>query len=87
MNSRVRITFKPGILDPQGQTIRQALASLGFTGVTDIRAGKYFEIGLETEDPVEAREQVSKMCDRLLANPTIEHYQIDIDEPPSASRG
>jgi phosphoribosylformylglycinamidine synthase subunit PurS len=86
MKTRVQITFKSGILDPQGQTIKQALASLGFTGVTDVRAGKYFEIELATEDPAEAREQVSKMCDRLLANPTIEHYQIDIDEHHPVSR-
>ena len=77
MNARVHIFYKDGILDPQGQTIQQALTSLGFTGVKRVRAGKSFELELEPMARDDAMRQLSQMCDRLLANPTIEQYQIE----------
>jgi phosphoribosylformylglycinamidine synthase len=78
MKARVTIYLKDGILDVQGQTIQQALASLGFTGVQGVRAGKSFEVELASMPPDEAKRQLSQMCDRLLVNPTIEKYQIEL---------
>jgi phosphoribosylformylglycinamidine synthase PurS subunit len=79
MKARVHVSFKTGILDPQGVTIQQALTSLGFSGVQGVRAGKYFEIELEAASSSEATRQLTEMCDRLLANPTIEQYRIELD--------
>jgi phosphoribosylformylglycinamidine synthase len=79
MKARVHIFYKDGILDPQGQTIQQSLTSLGFTGVQQVRAGKTFEVELKPMPRDEAERQLSQMCDRLLVNPTIEQYQIELD--------
>jgi len=78
MKARVTIYLKDGILDVQGQTIQQALVGLGFTGVKHVRAGKSFDIELGPIPADEAKRQLSQMCDRLLANPTIEQYQIEL---------
>lgn len=74
----VRVTLKAGILDPQGKAIGNALASLGFTGITEVRQGKVIELDLSEDDFGRAREQVEAMCRQLLANPVIEDYSIDI---------
>ena len=78
MKARVTVTLKSGILDPQGKAIEGALASLGFTGVTGVRQGKVFDIGLTETDPAKARESLGRMCDTLLANLVIEDYTIDL---------
>ena len=83
MKARVYVSFKKGILDPQGDTILRALHSLGFSNVKDVRAGKYFEIELDSMTVESASTQLTDMCDRLLANPTIEHYHIDLDRQVS----
>lgn len=70
MHARIFIRPKAGILDPQGEAVAQALPALGFDGVTDIRVGKIIE--LETEKPAELEQIVQQ----LLANPTIEDYEI-----------
>jgi len=79
MKARITVSFKEGLLDPQGQTIQQSLTSLGFRGVQRVRAGKSFEVELEPMPRDEAERQLSQMCDRLLVNPTIETYQIELD--------
>ncbi len=70
--SRVRVLIRPkaGILDPQGQTVERALPALGFEGVTNVHVGRLVE--LDVEDP----SQVAAMCEKLLANPLIEDYEI-----------
>ena len=78
MKARVHITFKSGVLDPQGKAIRNALADLGFAGVTEVRQGKYLELDLKETDPTAARAAVEGMCARLLANTVIENYAIDL---------
>ena len=78
MKARVHITLKPGVLDPQGKAINNALAALGFDGVDDVRQGKYIEIGLAEADPDRARAAVEAMCARLLANTVIENYAIEL---------
>jgi phosphoribosylformylglycinamidine synthase len=70
--------LKPGIADPQGQTIERALPALGYDGVSEVRVGKQIHLDVEAGDPDEARTQVLDMCERLLANPVIESYEVTI---------
>jgi phosphoribosylformylglycinamidine synthase PurS subunit len=78
MRVQVLIRPKAGILDPQGQAVEQALQALGFEGVRDVHVGRLIE--LEVEDA----RRVPEMCERLLANPLIEEYEILPDESGSA---
>jgi phosphoribosylformylglycinamidine synthase len=78
MKARIHITLKPGVLDPQGQAIANALHGLGFGGVGDVRQGKLIEIELAERDPAAARKAVESMCARLLANMVIENYAIEL---------
>ncbi|HUE46417.1 MAG TPA: phosphoribosylformylglycinamidine synthase subunit PurS [Aestuariivirgaceae bacterium] len=78
MKAKVTITLKSGVLDPQGKAIEGALTGLGFSGVGDVRQGKYIELDLAETDPARAEQTVKAMCDRLLANTVIENYHIDI---------
>jgi phosphoribosylformylglycinamidine synthase PurS subunit len=78
MKARVEVRLKPGVLDPQGKAIGNALAHLGFTGVGEVRQGKLIEIELAETDPAAARSQVEAMCRELLANPVVETYAIEI---------
>lgn len=68
--------LKDGIADPQGQTIERALPALGFGGVHDVRVGKRIELQVDADDPSQARDRVDEMCERLLANPVIEAYEV-----------
>lgn len=88
MKARVHVTLKDGVLDPQGKAIGNALASLGFAGVGEVRQGKLIELDLAEPDPVQARTQVEAMCRQLLANPVIENYAIEItpDSAPDRRR-
>jgi phosphoribosylformylglycinamidine synthase len=70
MTARVLIRPKEGILDPVGQAVERALPALGFQGVANVRVGRLIE--LEVDDPA----QVPEMCERLLANPLIEDYEV-----------
>ncbi len=79
MKARVRVTLKPGILDPQGRAIQQALVTLGFTSVEGVRVGKYLEVELNETDKAVAESTLKAMCEKLLANPVIENYQCDLD--------
>jgi phosphoribosylformylglycinamidine synthase len=78
MKARVHVRLKPGVLDPQGKAIGNALATLGFSGVAGVRQGKLIELDLAETDPQRAREQVEAMCRELLANPVIEDYTIEL---------
>lgn len=78
MKARIRITLKNGVLDPQGKAIQNALGSLGFGGVEDVRQGKYIEVDLAETDAAKARAQVEQMCRDLLANTVIENYSFEI---------
>ena len=74
MKTRIFVTLKGGVLDPQGKAIHHALEGLGFEGVNDVRAGKLIELDLE--DGV-SDEQIDEMCRKLLANTVIENYRIE----------
>jgi phosphoribosylformylglycinamidine synthase PurS subunit len=78
MKARVHVTLKPGVLDPQGKAIGNALIALGFAGVGEVRQGKLIELELSDADPAAARVRVEEMCRQLLANPVIENYTIEI---------
>jgi phosphoribosylformylglycinamidine synthase PurS subunit len=79
VKARVHVTLRAGVLDPQGKAIGNALAALGFTGVGEVRQGKFIELELTETDPARARAQVAAMCDKLLANPVIEDYAIEVE--------
>jgi phosphoribosylformylglycinamidine synthase subunit PurS len=81
MKARIQVRLKPGVLDPQGKAIGHALLSLGFTGVGEVRQGKLIEIALAESDSRRAREEVEEMCRKLLANPVIEDYAIELVDP------
>ena len=74
MKTRVFVTLKGGVLDPQGKAIHHALEGLGFSGVNDVRAGKLIELDL-AEGTTDA--EVDAMCKKLLANTVIENYRIE----------
>jgi phosphoribosylformylglycinamidine synthase PurS subunit len=78
MKVHIKITLKSGVLDPQGRAIQNALSALGFSGVNDVRQGKYIEVDLAETDEASARRQVDRMCKELLANPVIENYAYEI---------
>jgi phosphoribosylformylglycinamidine synthase len=79
VKARVFVTLKPSVFDPQGRTIADALHSLGYHNVQDVRQGKYFELDLAADSGDKARALASEVADRLLANPVIESYRIEID--------
>ncbi len=78
MKVRVYVTLKPTVLDPQGQTIRSALAGLGHKSIADVRQGKYFEISLAPgTDRAQAEAEMHQIARDVLANPVIEEYRIE----------
>ena len=77
-NATVSVMLKEGIADPQGQTIERALPALGFEGVEGVRVGKQIQLRVEATDRDEARTLVEQMCQRLLANPVIESYEVTV---------
>lgn len=78
MKARIHITLKPGVLDPQGKAIEDALSHLGFNGVENVRQGKLIELDLQETDQARARAEVDAMCKRLLANTVIESWHIEL---------
>ncbi len=78
MKARITVYPRREILDPQGKAIHQALARIGFEQVARVRAGKSFEIELEARDPKAAGEVLDEMCQKLLANPLVEEYAVEI---------
>ena len=78
MKARVHITLKNGVLDPQGRAIANALHSLGFASVGDVRQGKFIELELAETDKDKAKARLDEMCRKLLANTVIENYSIEL---------
>ena len=80
MRARVFVTLKQSVFDPQGKTVTDALHTLGYPAVRDVRQGKYFEIALsDSADGEEARESVGRMAREVLSNPIIEDYRVEIE--------
>ena len=80
----VVVSLKEGLLDPQGKTIRDALPTLGWDNVSEVRVGKHIELVVESEDETAAREQVKEMARRFLSNPVIEDFRILTGEGATA---
>lgn len=76
--AEVRVTLKKTVADPQGQTVKHALDSLGFKGLVGVRMGKFITLQIEAKDKAEAQAQAEEMCAKLLANPIIEEYTVEI---------
>jgi phosphoribosylformylglycinamidine synthase len=79
----IRVLLKPSVNDPQGLSIRNALRTLRFGGVEDVRAGKLIQVRLSAENRAAADEQLNAMCAQLLANPVIETFTFTLDEAPA----
>ncbi len=78
MKAVVHVFLKPGVLDVQGKAVEAALHGLGWSSAHDVRIGKVIEMNLEGGDAVSAKSEVEEMCRRLLANPVIEGYRVEI---------
>jgi phosphoribosylformylglycinamidine synthase len=79
MKARVFVTLKPSVFDPQGRTIADALHSLGYDAVGDVRQGKFFELDLAAGTAEQARKLASEVADKVLANPVIESYRVEVE--------
>jgi len=80
VKAKIHITLKSGVLDPQGKAVEHALGALGFSGVGEVRQGKYIELDLDADNRDAANAEVDAMCRKLLANTVIEDYSIEISE-------
>lgn len=81
MRARVYVTLKPSVFDPQGHTIHEALHTLGYAAVADVRQGKFFDVTLAEGDGLDApRAQalVDELARKVLANPVIESYRVEL---------
>jgi len=76
--AEVKITLKKVVADPQGQTIKHALESLGYKNLKEVRIGKLVNLKLEAKDQAEAEVKVKEMCQKLLANPIIEEFSYNL---------
>ena len=81
MKARVFVTLKPSVFDPQGHTIAEALHSLGYGAVGDVRQGKYFELEIDVASAAEAERLAAEVADRVLANPVIESFRVELGTP------
>ena len=79
IRARVTVFPRPEILDPQGKAIGKALGRLGFDNVREVRAGKSFDVELEGVEAAEARELLTQMSEKLLANPIVEDFEVEMD--------
>lgn len=80
MRANVTVRLKAGVLDPQGEAVRQALGSLGFEGVKGVRVSKLVELEVDGDDAARVKADVEKMADELLANPVIESWSVEVVE-------
>ena len=87
MRARVFVSLKPSVFDPQGKTIADALHTIGYGLVLDVRQGKYFELDLDVSSETEAKAMASEVANKLLANPVIESYRVDIDSGSGSDDG
>jgi len=78
MRARVYVTLKPSVFDPQGRVVADALTTLGYDDVRDVRQGKYFDLEVDGTNAEQVRARVTDMASRLLANPVIESYRVEV---------
>ena len=80
MRARVYVTLKPSVFDPQGRVVADALVTLGYQDVKDVRQGKFFEVVLDGLQGDEARRAAEEIARRVLSNPVIESYRVELDQ-------
>jgi phosphoribosylformylglycinamidine synthase len=80
MRVKIFVSFKNGVLDPQGKAIERSLHTLGYGEVQDVRTGKVLEFRVEATSREAAEVRIREMCDKLLANPVIEDYRFEVSE-------
>ncbi|MDG2617903.1 phosphoribosylformylglycinamidine synthase subunit PurS [Thermoleptolyngbya sichuanensis XZ-Cy5] len=80
--AKVYVTLRPSVLDPAGTAVQSGLQHLGYDNVGSVRIGKYVELTLTAADESDARTQLDRMCDQLLANPVIENYRFELIPNP-----
>ena len=78
--SKIRVTLRKSILDPQGKAVEHAVSALGFQGISNVRMGKYIELNVDGPTPEEARRVTEEVCRKLLANPVMEDYHVEVEE-------
>jgi phosphoribosylformylglycinamidine synthase len=78
MRARVFVTLKPSVFDPQGKTVTDALHTLGYSAVKDVRQGKYFELDIDATCPDEARALAEEAAEKLLSNRVIESFRVEL---------
>lgn len=78
IRARVHVSLKKSVFDPQGRTIHEALGGLGYAAVADVRAGKFFDLQLETTDVAAAKAMAEEMARRVLSNPVIESFTVEL---------
>ncbi|MBK8172266.1 MAG: phosphoribosylformylglycinamidine synthase subunit PurS [Sandaracinaceae bacterium] len=78
MKANVYVTLKQEVLDPQGDAVRRGLMSLGFAAVKSARVGKLIEIEFDGKDRATAEKELKQMCEKLLANPVIEDFRLEL---------
>ena len=79
IKARILVMPKPGVLDPQGKAVETALERLGFAGVNGVRQGKVFEFAVDEDDRAAAAARIEEMCARLLANPVVESWRVELE--------
>jgi phosphoribosylformylglycinamidine synthase len=79
IRSRIHVTLRPSILDPQGKAVSHAIGTLGIAGVSTVRMGKYVEVTFEGNDVAAARAATEEICRKLLANPVMEDYRFEVE--------
>jgi phosphoribosylformylglycinamidine synthase len=79
MKAKIIITPKKAVLDPQGKTVQNALAHMGYTGIGAVHVGKYLEVELTAPDKETARKQIDEACHKILSNPVIEDYRFELE--------
>jgi phosphoribosylformylglycinamidine synthase len=79
VKARVYVTLKKSVFDPQGKTIHDALVSLGYAGVKDVRQGKFFEVELDGLPAETARQTAEEIARKVLSNPVIESFRVEVE--------
>jgi phosphoribosylformylglycinamidine synthase len=79
MKARVYVTLKKSVFDPQGKTIHDALRSMGYSSVSEVRQGKFFEVSLDGVTPEAGKKVVEEVAHKILANPVIESYRVEVE--------
>lgn len=83
----ISITLRPSILDPEGKTVQHALTNLGYDEVSEVRMGKHAEVWIDAEDEEAAHRMATEACEKLLANPVTENFEIELEQVSRETAG